>query len=413
MVAGIATCFDRLFIVDRNWIEIIELNEMALDDSDVTGYIDPLVSFPGDKPAVKVSCSRGTFTSQLFRLRAGYHHPDAPPVSHHLIESVAKQTHQGQPQFSRIGSCARINSWIGSSLEGVDSVSIRLWCQATLPLGAKHDQFLFSSVDNEHSTGFECLLDESSNLILRVGGASHLQESAFSVKLVRERWYHLDFNIRPFARLVSLKAFAKARDLGEPSTLVEEEHYLRQATRIASSKPLVIASDSRGCEPSGQPIKSGSFNGKIDSLKIEIVSKGSLLTLLDLDFSLGIPTDTIQDRSHNKHHGELINAPSRAVTGHDWDPSLSDWTRASHGYGAIHFHDDDLDDAMWSTTFNLELPKSLRSGCYGVSVDDGKSTDFIPFFIRPDPNAQLVPPVALIIPTFTYAGKNGVLTCSL
>ena len=44
-------------------------------------------------------------------------------------------------------------------------------------------------------------------------------------------------------------------------------------------------------------------------------------------------------------HGTLINAAVRAVTSHNWDASSTDWTRASYGYGAIHFHDDDLDDA--------------------------------------------------------------------
>ena len=391
------------------------MGDMVFDESEIVGYVDPLISCPGDKPAVKVSCSRGVFTSQVFRLRAGYHHPDAPPISHQLVKSITKEavrTHQGKPQFSRIGSYARIKSWNGSSLGSVDSISISLWCQATLPSGAEHDQFLFSSIDSEHSTGFECLLNESSDLVLRVGGTSNLQEVALSLKLVRHQWYHLSFSVDLLTRIARVKARAKARDIGEPSKLVEEEHWLPQAAQIASNEPLTIASDSIGCDPSAQPIKSGSFNGKIDGFRIETATKGNVNTLLDLDFSLDISSNNIRDMSQNKHHGELFNAPSRAVTGHDWDPSQSDWKRASYGYGAIYFHDDDLDDAMWYTTFELELPKDLQSGCYGVSVDDGESTDIIPFFVRPDSTARQVPPVALIIPTFTYAGKNIMLPYS-
>ena len=373
--------------------------------SNIIGYVDPLISYPGDKIAVKVSCSRDTFTSKVFRLGAGYNHENAPPVSHQVVGIIPQQTHQGKPQFSRIGSFARVKSWKGSILDHVECISISLWCQATLPMGAKHEQFLFSSLDTVDSTGFECFLAESGNLIFRVGGPSTVQEVGLATKLIRNQWFHLHISIEPLSGIVRLKAKAKARDIGELSALQEEEHHLSQAVRIASKRPLIIAGDSQGCEPSIRPTTSSSFNGKIEAFKLEIISKECLDTLLDFDFSLDIPTDRIRDKGM-KHHGELINAPSRAVTGHDWDASQSDWTQASYGYGAIHFHDDDLDDAFWHTSFELEIPKDLQSGCYGVLVDDGKSTDFIPFFVRPDPNARRFPAVAVIIPTFTYAGES-------
>ena len=377
---------------------------MGMENTNIIGYADPLVSSPGDKLGVKISCSRGTFTSKVFRLKAGYSHADAPPISHQVVRTIRQETHEGKPQFTRIGSFARINSWKGSMLDNVDSMSITFWCQATLPMGAKHEQFLFSSFDTDALTGFECFLDELGNLIFRVGGATAVQEVNLSIKLVRHQWYRLHFIIEPQSGTIRLKAQAKARDIGELSTSIEEEHQLAQAARIASEWPFIISGDSVGCETSSEPVKSCSFNGKIDGFKLETVSKGNVDTLLYFDFSLDIPTDKIRDKN-DKYHGELINAPSRAVTGHDWDASQSDWTRAPYGYGAIHFHDDDLDDARWHTSFELELPMDLQSGCYGVFVDDGESTDFIPFFVRPESNTTRVSPVALIIPTFTYAGK--------
>ncbi|KAL8704648.1 MAG: hypothetical protein Q9201_002182 [Fulgogasparrea decipioides] len=281
-------------------------------------------------------------------------------------------------------------------------MTISFWCQATLPSGAEHDQFLFSSIDIGKATGFECLLDESSNLLLRVGALTEVQEIQFSLTLVRGQWYHLHFIIEPSAGIARLDAQAKVRDIGERASSFREEHRLPGAIRIASSRSLTIASDSRECGPSTELVKSGSFNGKIDGFKLETSSECDINTLLDLDFTLDIPTDRIRDTSCG-HHGELINGPSRAVTGHDWDSSQSDWRHAPYGYGAIHFHDDDLDDAMWNTSFELDLPGDLQSGCYAVFVDDGETTDFIPFFIKPAPGVKDVPSVALIIPTFTYA----------
>ena len=371
----------------------------------IVGYVDPLITTPGDKTAVKVSCSRNAFSSQIFRLRAGYNHPDAPAVNHEQVEAIPQQTHEGKPQYSRIGSFASIPRWQGETLKDVESIEISFWCQATLPTEAGHEQYLFSSIEIAESSGFECFLDESGGLNVRVGGPNEMQEVKLSTHLTRYRWYCLTFTIVPTPGIVRLKAQAKARDIGESTTVLSEEHQLPCPARIVSKTPFVIASDSLGCKPSAQPVKSGSFNGKIDGFKVETLSGGKIDTLLDLDFSLDIPTDRIRDTSTHKHHGELISAPSRAVTGHDWDGSQSDWTRASYGYGAIHFHDDDLDDAMWETTFELELPKDLQSGCYGVFVDDGESTDIIPFFVRPDPHTVNRPPVALIIPSLTYAGK--------
>lgn len=379
-----------------------------MESSDIVGYVDPLISLPGDKPAVKVSCSRRTFTSKVFRLRAGYHHPAAPPVSHQLVDRIPQQTHQGTPQFSRIGSFARIKSWNGSDLDATDSITITFWCQATLPSRANHDQFLFSSIDNEQSTGFECLLDQGGRLLFRVGGPAIVQEVSFSDTLVSHQWYHLQFIVEPGAGAVRLHAQAKTRDIGERSVAFKEEHRLPHAACIASNKPLTIAGDSCQCGPSAQLERSRSFNGKIDGFKLETRSKHTSHTLLDFDFSLDIPTDRIRDTSSGLY-GKLINGPSRAVTGHGWDASQSDWTRAPYGYGAIHFHDDDLDDAMWNTSFELDLPHDLRSGCYAVFVDDGDTTDWISFFVKPDPNAKDVPPVALIIPTFTYAGESDVV----
>lgn len=50
-----------------------------MSEDNIIGYVDPLVSFPGEKPAVKVSCTRDTFASQVFRLRQALSTLMAPP----------------------------------------------------------------------------------------------------------------------------------------------------------------------------------------------------------------------------------------------------------------------------------------------------------------------------------------------
>ena len=365
-------------------------------DTGIVGYVDPLVCSPGAKVAVKVSCHRPSFTSQLCRLGAGYAHPDAPPVGHQVVGSVPKESHEGKPQYSRIGSYAIIDDWDCASLAGAEIVTVSFWCQPTLLVGAGHDQYLFSSFAYEGNRGFELFVTESGQLRLRVGKDSHDEDHTLlieSPELVRHDWLRIEIEIRAQTGSVTVTLG------GRP-----QQYSVSEPKKLESWKPFIIGSDSRTVGSSLTPQKSGTFNGKIEDFRVQARRDDTLTDLLALNFSLDISTNEIRD-TENRIHGRLVNAPSRAVIGHDWDPSLSDWTHATYGYAAIHFHDDDLDDAMWDTTFDLDVPANLKSGCYGILVEDGSSSDFIPLFVRPDLQAKLHPPVALIIPTFTYTGK--------
>ena len=52
-------------------------------------------------------------------------------------------------------------------------------------------------------------------------------------------------------------------------------------------------------------------------------------------------------------------------------------------YGAIHFHDDDIDDARWDVDFTLKIPDNLKSGVYAARLrvdgrEESEFEDFIP-----------------------------------
>ena len=373
--------------------------------SRIVGYVDPLVASPGDRVAVKVSCGRESYQSKLLRLGPGLDQPEAPPVRHAAVEGVLESKHQGRLQYTRPGSFARLESWRTHNFDEVDHVVISFWCQPTLPDGAGHEQYLFSTVDVNSSSGFACLIDKEGTLGVTVGSAQGLREIQFPIKLWRNRWYHLRVQFDPHSARVGIRANVKGRDLGESSIVLDHWKTVDQSLRLSSDSALTVASNTLDSHATSSPVKSASFNGKIDTFKVEVSSRDENTVALDLDFSKDIQTDEIVDASANGCHGHLVNAPARAVTGHDWDAGQVDWTLASSGYGAIHFHDDDVDDALWDTDFELQLPEAIRSGCYGVLVDDGQSSDIISLFVRPSPSAS-TPPVAVIMPTFTYAGRR-------
>jgi hypothetical protein len=131
------------------------------------------------------------------------------------------------------------------------------------------------------------------------------------------------------------------------------------------------------------------FNGRLNSSSFTIAGS----TVAQYDFSREISSDSILD--------VLINAPTRAVKGYNLDGSEPDWTKATYSYGAIHFHEDDLDDAQWSKSFSLTVPSTARSGAYAVEVKCTDGTcDMVTFFVRPNPSSTAR--VALILTTFTY-----------
>ncbi|CAK7212928.1 hypothetical protein SCUCBS95973_001626 [Sporothrix curviconia] len=104
--------------------------------------------------------------------------------------------------------------------------------------------------------------------------------------------------------------------------------------------------------------------------------------------------------SGNARDGIVVNAPTRAVKGHDWDGVETDWTKASYGYGAIHFHDDDLNDACWKTDLTVTIPRDALSGAYVVAATgiDANVHDDIAFFESAKPR----PKAAFVLSTFTY-----------
>ncbi|GLZ41360.1 N,N-dimethylformamidase beta subunit family domain-containing protein [Actinokineospora sp. NBRC 105648] len=100
-------------------------------------------------------------------------------------------------------------------------------------------------------------------------------------------------------------------------------------------------------------------------------------------------------------HGTLHNGPLRGVTAHDWTGEVLDWRFADTGYGAVHFHSDDLEDAGWDPVLTVELPADLPGGCYAVELASPLGVDRLPLFVRPPEDAPRAP-IAFLVPTLSY-----------
>jgi N,N-dimethylformamidase len=184
---------------------------------------------------------------------------------------------------------------------------------------------------------------------------------------------------------------------------------------VKSNTPLTIATLNRpstGTEASAI----GLYNGKIGQPAIydRALSPGELDAVRDGKTPLSLPglvafwdftadpsSSNLLDAGPRRLHGKAINMPMRAVTGHNWSGEEIDFKHAPDQYGAIHFHDDDLEDARWQTDFSWRVPGDARSGFYAARVRSRDHEDHIPFFVRPAAASRRAK-VLLLAPTFTY-----------
>lgn len=274
-------------------------------------------------------------------------------------------------------------------------------------LACSHPQTLVSTLDPASCTGFSVTLNTQGSLDVSVGIGDRIEVTNTGLKPQEKTWSKLKLVLNGRSARMSLTHLS-FRVEPVPSPTAMEWLSERQA-QVLEPGPLVIAASQgntggSSCQGQSSPQAKDFFNGRIDGLTLKSCGKQSS-TLAKYDFSLNMSSDQIVDVSGHGHDGVLVNAPTRAVRGHDWDGSESDWTRAKSGYGAIHFHDDDLDDAEWETDFTVTIPSDARSGAYAVEVEavNGRDTDMITFFVRPTHwTSDNSSKVCLVFSTFTY-----------
>ncbi|MFF0448233.1 N,N-dimethylformamidase beta subunit family domain-containing protein [Streptomyces sp. NPDC004609] len=107
-------------------------------------------------------------------------------------------------------------------------------------------------------------------------------------------------------------------------------------------------------------------------------------------------------RVHDVRALRLVNGPTLAVTGRHWQDDTTDFRSAPAQYAAVHFHEDDVEDAGFTPTAELTVPDGLPSGVYAFRVRDGAGlVDHVPFTVTP-PRGTAAARIGFLLPTLTY-----------
>lgn len=353
------------------------------------GYADKISIAPGESIAFKVSSEDGAaYQAGIVRLFNADANPAGPGYREQILPDASWQI-AGRRQPVYPGSCAVIPAT--AALRGLQSFHFRVLVWPSLPEQA--DQVIASLWNPQSEAGFILAIDGDQGANLRLGdGAGGSERLCLGLPMLARHWYRLEawFDAESGrARLLQqpLHRYPGLSDGGEA----------HHATAVrgfgARQSALVFAA-----RPGGAPGRfAGHFNGRLEAPVLH--GGGALVGAWD--FGAGIGTDTVHDTGPHALHGTLVQGPARGVTGHAWDGTVFDWQRAPAQYAAIHFHQDDLEDASWNTDFTWTAPADLPSGMYAACVRNGGDEDYVPFVVRPRAGGSGAR-LALIIPTASY-----------
>ncbi|MCW2976965.1 MAG: hypothetical protein JWM06_2246 [Actinomycetia bacterium] len=373
---------------------------------ELVGYWDRLSARPGETVELKLSSTTGAPASvELVRLVHGHRGPAGPGFVQQPVAPLATDLALA-PHPLRLGSCA-VASGTWSAPEALSLTTI---VQATRPVGR---QGLLAAFDADAGHGWQMLLDDGVPVFEHrsVDGVLVLRATA---ALSRACWHVLAVRLAADGACTLLAAPV----VGGVPTLWESRVDGRRAPGPIGAGPTLTIAAAGWSAREAAGVEH--FDGKLEAPKVLAAAPGDaeLLALAlaahapvehgvavlgswDLGVRVGAHTDWVTDRGPCTRAAQLVNAPTRAVTGwrftgEETDPRL----RPDH-YGAIHFHSDDLSDARWPTAVTVRLDPELPSGVYAARVRAGEHEDHVPLFVTPRPGRPRAR-VALLMPTFRY-----------
>ena len=372
--------------------------------TELIGSTGEVRAAPGETMAFKVSTDLLDYEAAIVRLVHGDR--NGPGFKEEVIASAG--THLGRVQSTHPGSFVIVDD--SSPLDFAAGFTVHVWIWPTTP-DKGNEQGLVARWSS--SGGMALLIDRTGEAILRVGDGNSIAELSAGASLRSRQWYSLAASFDPATGRLALRLAPLSRWPIDEISARGADVALRGLGPGGPS--LFIGALGARLKADGRLVSHGSYNGKIECPTIygrafpvealaEVASGMELhRAAMTLDFAGAVGTSDVFDLGPAGLHGRTVNMPTRAVTGHSWRGEDFDFKHAPAEYGAIHFHDDDLEDAGWSTDFTWTVPAGARSGFYAARIRRGDMEDHIPFFVRPPRGVTAGSAKALVLaPTFTY-----------
>ncbi len=316
----------------------------------IVGYTSSLSVLPGESISFMVSCDGPTYEAQLVRLLSN---GASPRVAR--LEAPLNGQHAGKKEVYRKGSYVLIPSIPAQN--PLASFTIVAWVYPTL-IG-KSPQSLVTRLDDRGGPSCGLSLDGMGRLTLTVVGNEGKPTAAkAAIPLWRKSWCFVAGAYDTETGEAALYQKPVREWPGADASHVKRERLARGGRFGAPVNPIVLGGSK---VERADFVTDNHFNGKIDAPCIisRVLREGEVESIAlgvppsslgeDLaaawDFSADITSSRVRDVSGHALHGHTVNNPKRAVTGHNWNGREMDFRQAPEQYGAMYFHEDDLEDA--------------------------------------------------------------------
>lgn len=372
---------------------------------ELLGYCDRWSTTVGETVSFMVSSRKERFEAEIVRLIHGDKNPAGPGPKQESIPGTNSGSHTGTWHALPRGSYVAIPH--APQLEPQDPFTLHAWVFPTTPVLGRPQGIITKWLDDR---GYGLFLSPAGCAELRIGNDVGEVAIVITAQPLRAgEWYLLVATLSGGVGRVEQRplqswphdpthAFAERGGIAHPA---------------ATGAPLIIAGCALRADTS--PPVGALYNGKIeaptlrtglrDRAQLEALHADAPLPSTDLlgAWDLGAdPTSShVADSSDYCSHGLTINLPTRGVTGHRWSGEKDQLFVAPEQYGAIHFHDDDLEDARWPMSFTWTVPAGTRSGVYAARLHVEDQEDLVPFVVRPRLGAPTAR-IAFLLPTLSH-----------
>jgi len=363
----------------------------------LAAYADRLSVRPGETISFHVANVTGQpVAAKIVRVISSDANPAGPGIRLEEVKATVSRLTEAGPGIVPSGSYAIVdglNAWLSG-------VSFTLCCFVYPTRLASGRQSLMSRLDDSEHRGFGLMIDDG-RLLGSMGNGAEF-ETVSTREPLKERCWH--FAWLRFEADSHLLQIGHAR-LGIASPALAQITLSNRASPLDDGPLLMAAANHRAPD--------NHFNGKLESPMLfdRALSEAEIQSAMggeppagavaSWDFSREVSGSRVVDVGARGLHGRLVNTPVRAVTGAKWSGREMCFRHAPEDYGAIHFHEDDIDDCTWSPVFAWTVPQGTHSSVYALILSAGDAEENVPFHVVP-PRGRTTARVAVLASTFTY-----------
>ena len=371
---------------------------------EIVGYSDRLSVRAGERVAFKVSTPHPEYAAELVRLIRGNTDPAGRGFVEERVEGAFDGRYPGKQEPLRIGSYIQVDA----PTLPTGSFTVQAWLYPTTPGEGRRQAIVAAGGPR---SGWALCIGEHGGLELRIADGERVESITAALALRAFDWFFVAMRFDTVAGTVSFRQ-QPVRRLMADNADGRITMPVSAAAGLTTDGPLWLATlglDDRGCPEAvlnGKLDRPRLFDRHLNDSELDRLAAGTPAdviggVLADFDLSVGPATTAAHDAAGRQPPGVVVNAPMRAVTGWNFSGRETDWRLVPHEYGAVFFHDDDLDDAGWTTDFSFDVPDDLPSGIYAARLRVAEGEEHIPFFVRP-PSGRANSDVAFLVPTLSY-----------